>query len=130
MRRLTNIVFAAAVAAAVAGCGGHKEFSGPTVDAFTGKLTQDGKPVSFPPGEAVTLQVIHHDTGRQFGVPIQPDGTFKIGWMPIGKYSAILKRAPRAGARGGPNMYNVPDGFAVTDGQTEYAIDLGKGFKP
>jgi len=119
----------AAFGLALVGCA-KKPFDGPTVDAFNGKLTHDGKPVSFAPGESVTLQVIHQTSGQSFGVPIKPDGTFQIGWMPIGKYSALLKREPRGGARGGPNIYNVSEGFAIQDGQTEYAIDLGKGWKP
>ena len=129
MTRLTSLVVVVAFALAAVGCGQRKGFDGPTVDAFTGKLVHDGKPVSFPPGTPVTLQVIHHDTAKQFGIPIQPDGTFHIGWMPIGKYSAILRQEPRSGTRGGPKMYNVPDGFEIKDGQTEYTIELGKGFK-
>src|SRR5689334_2515813 len=100
MRRLPTVLVTAAVGLVVAGCA-KKPFDGPTVDAFNGRLAQGGKTVAFAPGEDVTLQVIHHDSGKQFGVPIKPDGTFQIGWMPIGKYSAILKRAPRTGVRGG-----------------------------
>jgi len=128
MGRLTGFLVMAVFGLALAGCA-KKQFDGPTVDAFNGKLTQDGKPLAFAPGDDVILQVIHHETGKQFGIPIKPDGTFQIGWMPIGKYSAILKREPRAGTRGGPKMYNVPDGFEIKDGQTEYTIELGKGFK-
>jgi hypothetical protein len=128
MRRWTGFLVVAGLVAAV-GCA-RKPFDGPTVDAFNGKLTRDGKPVSFAPGENVTLQVIHQVSGQSFGIPIKPDGTFQIGWMPIGKYSALLKRESRSGTRGGPSMYNVPDGFAIEDGKTEYTIDLGKGFKP
>jgi len=129
MRRSTGFLAVAMSGLVVAGCA-KKPFDGPTVDAFTGKLTQDGKLVTMAPGDDVTLQVIHHDTGKQFGIPIKPDGTFQIGWMPIGKYSALLKREPRAGTRGGPKIYNVPDGFAIEAGKTEYTIELGKGWKP
>jgi hypothetical protein len=129
MGRLTGSLVIVVVGLVAAGCA-KKPFDGPTVDAFNGKLTADGKPVVFSPGENVILQVIHHDSGKQFGIPIKPDGTFQIGWMPIGKYSAMLRREPRAGGKGGPNIYNVPDGFSIQDGQTEYSIELGKGFKP
>jgi hypothetical protein len=32
-------------------------------------------------------------------------------------------------ARGAPTNYSVPGGFTITEGQTEYTIELGKGFK-
>jgi hypothetical protein len=114
------------------GCA-RKPFDGPTVDAFNGRLTRKGEPVSFPAEEKVTLKVILHRKGESFGIPIQPDGTFKIGWMPIGKYSAMLIRENKAPAerRGPPqNMYNVPNGFAIEEGQTEYLIELGSNWKP
>ena len=28
-----------------------------------------------------------------------------------------------------PNMYNVPDGFEIVDGKTEYDVELGKDWK-
>jgi hypothetical protein len=127
MRKILNLVFVAALGLAAVGCGGGKAFDGPTVDAFNGKLTAGGKPVSFPPGEEVTLKLFH-ETGQSFGVPIQSDGSFKIGWMPIGKYSATILRAPKA-SKSGPNRHAVPGGLVIVDGQTDYTIDLGKGFK-
>ncbi len=80
-----------AIMFAVLGCGQRKSFDGPTVDAFNGKVVHEGKPVNFPADEKVQLKMVH-EKGESFGVPLQQDGTFKIGWMPIGKYSAILLR--------------------------------------
>jgi hypothetical protein len=28
------------------------------------------------------------------------------------------------------NMYNVPEGFAIEEGKTEYLIELGPNWKP
>lgn len=125
MRRLLGSLFVLALGLAVAGC--SKPFDGPTVDAFIGKLTHDGKPVSFRPGEQVTLQLFH-EKGQSFNVPIEPDGSFKIGWMPIGKYSATLLRGTRTG-KAAPNRFSVPGGLAIENGKTEYTIDLGKSWK-
>jgi hypothetical protein len=113
----------------LSGCGPKKSFDGPTVDAFVGQLTHDGKPVTFPEGGEVILEV-YHETGVKYGIPIAADGSFKIGWMPIGKYSATLLRSNKE-ERGRPTKrYNVPGGFTVEDGKTQYAIELGKGWKP
>jgi hypothetical protein len=110
------------------GCGPSKPFDGPTVDAFVGRVTQDGKPVSFPESEQVILTV-YHEKGQSFGIPLKPDGTFKIGWMPIGKYAVTLERESK-GPRGAPSKQNVPGGLTIVEGQTEYTIDLGKARKP
>src|SRR5579883_2486168 len=91
MRQLRDTIVILGLGFIVAGCGPKKPFDGPTVDAFVGRLTHDGKPVTFSEGQSVTLEV-YHETGRKFGIPIHPDGSFTIGWMPIGKYSAILMR--------------------------------------
>jgi hypothetical protein len=129
MRRLCGAALVLALGLVVSGCGPRKPFTGPTVDAFNGRLTHDGKPVSFPDGESVMLEV-YHQTGEKFGIPIRPDGTFRIGWMPIGKYSAMLMRE-RKSARGAPaSRYNIPGGFTIEDGKTEYSIELGKGWQP
>jgi len=126
LRYAMPLTLAAFLGLLATGCGEHK-FDGPTVDAFTGRVVKDGKPVSFPAGESVELKVIH-EKAQSFGVPLQPDGSFKIGWMPIGKYSALLIRK-KEGAKGGPNMYNVPGGFQIVDGKTDYEIELGKSWK-
>lgn len=104
---------------------------GPTVDAFNGRLTHNGQPVTFPDRDNVQLRVILHQNGRKFAIPIQSDGTFKIGWMPIGKYSAMLTyRNKSGGAKSGPKTYNVPDGFTIEEGKTEYNVELGPNWKP
>jgi hypothetical protein len=126
---MTSLLVLLVFGMSLVGCGKGKMYDGPTVDAFNGRLTHDGKPASFPPGENVVLQVILHEKGQSFGIPIREDGSFQIGWMPIGKYSAMLIRGPK-GPRGGESRYNVPDGFAIADGKTDYTIDLGKRYKP
>jgi hypothetical protein len=110
------------------GCGQPgASFQGPTVPAFNGRLVSGGNPVAFPEGEDVFVKVFH-ERGQSFNIPIKSDGTFKIGWMPIGKYSAALMRKQKAG-KGGPGRYGMPD-FSVVEGQTDYVLELGKGFKP
>lgn len=127
MRYATTALLAAALGLLTVGCGEKRSFEGPTVDAFTGRLTHEGKSVSFAAGESVQLKVIH-EKAQSFGIPLQSDGSFKIGWMPIGKYSAVLIR--QRGGKGGPSMYNVPGGFEIVAGKTDYEIELGKGWKP
>jgi len=118
------------IAALSGGCERKAYKDGPTVDAFVGRLTHKGEPVTFPADDKVLLKVILQTNGRSFGIPIQSDGTFQIGWMPIGKYSAILsRRSQAAGNRRGPQMYNVPDGFTIEEGKTEYNIELGPNWK-
>jgi hypothetical protein len=127
MRVLFCTALALVLGLAAIGC--KKRFDGPTIDAFSGKLVQDGKPVTFPEGEQVLLQVFH-EKGQSFGIPIHSDGSFKIGWMPIGKYSAMLTRQSKK-ARGSPlNRYSVSGGLTIQDGKMDYTIDLGKGWKP
>jgi hypothetical protein len=111
----------------LSGCGPKKSFEGPTVDAFTGQLTRNGQPATFPETQKVRLQV-YHETGRSFLIPIQPDGSFKIGWMPIGKYSATLLRA-KEGTGPPEKRDNIPGGLTIESGKTEYAIELGKGLQ-
>ena len=129
MRLLFRFTPALALALAAAGCGAKTADVGPTVDAFVGRLVQQSKPVSFPSGENVSLQLFH-EKGQSFGIPIKSDGSFTIGWMPIGKYSAMLKREKAGGARTGPNVYNVPGGLTIEQGRTEYSVELGNGWKP
>jgi hypothetical protein len=109
------------------GCGPKRSFDGPTVDAFTGRLTHNGKQVSFPEDKQVIVKVIH-EKGNSWGIPIKSDGTFQVGWMPTGKYGAVMER-PGPGGKG-KSMYNVPGGLIIQEGQTEYTIELGKDWKP
>jgi hypothetical protein len=73
---------------------------------------------------------LFHEKGQSFGIPLQPDGTFQIGWMPIGKYSVTVVQMKAGGKGGAPRMQNVAGGLTIAEGQTEYVIDLGKDFKP
>jgi len=126
MRLATGVVLAAAVGL-TAGGAEKKSFDGPTVEAFVGRVVHDGKPVHFPPDEKVQVKLVH-ESAQSFGIPLSPEGTFQIGWMPIGKYSAVLTRQ-KEGAKGGAKTYNVPGGLTIEDGKTEYQIELGKNWK-
>jgi hypothetical protein len=123
-----------------AGCTPRATYTGPKNDSFTGRLVHNGEPVSFPPGETVWLYLIFHDKGRPFNIRIDPDGKFKIGWMPIGKYSVSLQREMKVDVgvaqvgqvriRGqGQGGYALPD-LVIEDGKTDYTIELGKDWKP
>jgi len=130
MRIINSFLLTLGLGLVVVGCSQNKPpFPGKTVDKFVGKLTHDGKPVSFPPDTAVLK--VYHEKGQQFGIPIKEDGTFDIGWMPVGKYAAMLERQP-VGNTKGPSLtrYGVADGLTIEEGKTEYVIELGKGFKP
>lgn len=129
MRVFFSIVLLAGFGLVILGCGPKITFDGPTVKAFNGKVVQDGKPVSFPEAEDVSLEMIHHQSTQHFGIPLKPDGSFQIGWMPIGKYSVTLERFPK-GSYDRPRKQGVPGGLTIAEGQTEYTIDLGKGRKP
>lgn len=115
-----------------AGCG--SVYDEPTIDDFNGRLTHKGQAVSFPADEKVVLRLTFHKKAERFGIPISPDGTFDITWMPIGKYSATLERSGTSGpgdaGRGASKqIYNVPDGLTIEEGQTEYVVELGEGFR-
>ena len=116
---------------ALVGCSGP--YSEPTIDQFDGRLTHKGQPVSFAADKKVVLRLVFHKNGERFGIPIKPDGTFDIGWMPIGKYSAILERsssvpgAPRGSI--GKQTFNIEKGLTIAEGQTKYEIELGDDFE-
>jgi hypothetical protein len=131
MRTINRLVLTFCLGMAIFGCGKPTgEFEGPKVDAFHGKLTHNGKPVKFAENEEVSLSVFH-ETGRQFGIPLTADGTFEIGWMPIGKYSMMLERTPHNVKKGATKTrYGVPGSLIIEAGKTDYDIDLGKNFKP
>jgi hypothetical protein len=128
MRALSIAALAAALVAVALGCERRSTYDGPTVDKFTGKVVADGKAVKFPDEETVQLKLFH-EKGQSFNVPIKQDGTFDIGWMPIGKYSVTLLRA-KPSQKGAPSQYGIPDGMTVAEGQTEYTVELGKKWKP
>ena len=128
MRVLAGTILIMSLAWAAGGCGPRKSYDGPTVDKFVGRVTHNGQPVSFPAGEKVQVDVVH-EKGQRFGIPIQPDGSFQIGWMPIGKYSMMLIRQNNP-ERGPERRYNIPGKLTIEDGKTEYTIELGKDWKP
>ena len=126
MRVVPGVALAVVLSVSAVGCS-KKEFDGPTVDAFNGRLVQDGQPVAFAAEERVLLELFH-EKAQSFKIPIQADGTFQIGWMPIGKYTATLLRE-KPGAKGAPARYPISAGLVIEAGQTEYRIELGKGWK-
>ncbi len=112
-----------------AGCAKSDKPAGPVVDSFTGSVVADGKPVSFPPADQVEI-MLFSDKGSQMRVPIGPDGTFKLGWMPVGKHTATLTRMKSVeGKKGGQTTHTIPGGLDIVEGKTGYTIELGKGFK-
>lgn len=125
--RTWTLTLALVVSIAIAGCGGpYKE---PTIEKFDGQLTHEGQPISFADGEKVLLRLTLHKNGERFGVPISPAGTFDIGWMPIGEYSATLERGGSASGFG-VDLYNIDEGLTIAEGQTKYTVELGEKFKP
>jgi len=130
MRTIKGLLLTFSLWLLVVGCT-QKTYTGKTVDKFVGKLTHDGKPVNFPADEQAQITV-YHEKGQQWSIPLKEDGTFDIGWMPVGKYAVMLERQQGARKKGsGMSRYNVPDGLTIGDGKThDYVIELGKGFKP
>ena len=125
---------------ASAGCGPravpNKYYKGPTVPAFSGQVVQDGKPVTFPEDEEVLIQCTLTEgegIGKSFGVPIKPDGTFSIGWMPLGKMALRLEREPKDPAKrtSETQRYVIPGGLTIEEGKTTgYTIEMGKDWNP
>ena len=131
MRTINRLVLTFCLGLAVFGCSNRRGgYVGPTVDAFHGKVTRNGNPVKFAENEAQLT--LYHEKGQQFGIPLKADGTFEIGWMPIGKYAIMLERTPQNPVKKGPTKtrYNVPDGLTIEEGKKDYVIELGKDFKP
>jgi hypothetical protein len=138
MRVLLSLILIAGLAWASVGCGyGPKPYyDGPKVAAFSGQVVHNGKPVTFPEDEEVRVHctVIEGEgIGKSFGVPIERDGTFSIGWMPLGKMMLRLERTPKEPAKrtgGPPSRYSIPSGLTTEQGKTTgYVIELGKGWK-
>jgi hypothetical protein len=131
MNYLSKLYISILIALLLIGCGGpYKE---PTIDEFDGKLTHKGQPVKFSSDDKVVLRLVFHKNGERFGIPINPDGTFDIGWMPIGDYSAILERSStkQAGVRSGEvESFNIENGLTIAEGETQYAVELGDDFRP
>ena len=133
MRTIKRLVLIFCLGLAVFGCSDNRGgFGGNTVDAFHGKVTQNGNPVKFAEGEQVELG-LYHEQGKHFGIPLKEDGTFEIGWMPLGKYMVMVERIPLGSGNKGAShktRYNVPDPLIIEKGKTDYVIELGKDFKP
>ncbi len=105
-----------------------KEYDGPTVPKFVGKLLHEGKPVKFSDDEIPSLQLMFQKTRRMWGIPLTSDGTFDITWMPIGKYVAVLERKEKANPRN-INRFVVDPDFRIEEGKTEYVFELGQNWK-
>ena len=131
MRTIHRLVLTFCLGLAAFGCGKDRGgFEGPTVDAFHGKVTHNGNPVKFAEGDDVQLTVFH-TSGRQFGILLSADGTFEIGWMPIGKYAMMIERTPKNPGKGPTKTrYSVPGSLVIEEGKKDYVIELGKDFKP
>jgi hypothetical protein len=125
--RLAVVIALLAFGAALTGCSEQRPYKGPTVESFTGHVTQNGKRVSVANPDQVSLKLILLETGKGFGIPLEADGSFNIGWMPIGKYTVMVVRR---GEGGPPAMYNAPEPFIIEDGKTQYTIELGSAWKP
>ena len=128
MRTINRLVLTSCLGLAVFGCTDrHGGYEGPTVDAFHGKVTHNGNPVKFAENEA-QLTLYHDKSSQTFGIPLKADGTFEIGWMPIGKYAVMLERVPQNPMKKGPpkTMYNVEGGLTIEEGKKDYVIELGK----
>jgi len=132
--RAFSITTLCAILAALAGCEPKSEITGPTVTQFSGKVMIGGKLASIKSGDRVVLLLIDK-MGQSYGIPISADATFSVGKMPISKYSVQVRVDPapvtsEKGSRAAPQrVTNVPAGFEIVEGQTEYAVELGKGFK-
>jgi hypothetical protein len=131
MRQSTSVILLGILLAAV-GCGPEKvqrEYTGPVIEKFSGRLVRDGKPIEFPKEELVTLQMLFTKNGSMMGIPIKADGTFEIGWMPIGCYHLILERqAPEPTAQARKAV--VPNEFYISRGKEVYNIEMGEAFQP
>jgi hypothetical protein len=109
----------------------EEEARGPTVPTFTGRLLHRGEPVRFEGGEQVVLRLVHRGRVESFGIPIRPDGTFELGWMPLGEYAAYYDRgAQERGANPFTGGYQLPSDLNIREGQTDYTIELGEDWTP
>jgi hypothetical protein len=132
MRTLCAVTLLAALTLATAGCSNRSPIgapSGKTVDAFTGRITHNGQPVTLPADSGIQLSLKQHGTAWGCNIPLAADGTFKIGIMPVGKYSVIFEK-PNPAAKGAPGTkYTVPEVLSIEEGKTDYTIELGKNWK-
>jgi hypothetical protein len=76
-----------------------------------------GQPVNFPEGSDPSLEPsleLFHEKGESFEIPLNPDRSFRIKWMPIGKHSATLLRRNKTGMGPPETRYNIPGRFAAS----------------
>jgi hypothetical protein len=139
MRMFKNVLAVAVFGLTCAGCTPRATFDGPKVNAFTGQVVQNGQPISFAPDSHATLEVIQTEKAYRFNIPLAENGTFKIGWMPIGKYEVFLNKDMETDTGQGTRRkrpmiigagYHLPEPLMIEDGKTEYTIELGKDYKP
>ena len=98
------------------------------VTSFSGQLVHDGKPVTFSQDNEAVVDFFQAEDGIRFGVPIKADGSFSIGWMPVGKHSLVYERFSKTGGVSAKSA--VPGGLTIEAGKTSgYVIELGKSFK-
>jgi hypothetical protein len=111
-----------------AGCGPAPADYGETTEAFEGKIVQNGKPVTLPDG--AILNVTQNSTYHRFGIPLNSDGTFKIGWMPVGKYSLeLIWVRESATGQSSQQRYNVPNELVIEKETKPNEIELGTKWK-
>ena len=132
MKNVSRYLLVPPILLLAAGCTKVAKFDGPTVDAFHGQLLSEGKPVSISDGEVVKIFLVHRGSGERFRIPIKPDGSFDIGWMPIGTFNCILERKQSAPGSQGLAFQTksnaVPGGLQIEEGKTEYEIEVGEKF--
>jgi len=131
MRVKIALAFFGAILLSFTGCGPGPVRPEEITEAFIGAVVQDGKPITLPDG--ARLDLIHDETYSKFGIPLKQDGSFEIGWMPTGKYSAELlwlKGATKDNSSVSQGRYNVPNGLTIEKDKTQYEINLGKEWKP
>ena len=134
MKDLTRYLLALCISFFIAGCTKVAKFDGPTVDAFHGQLVSDGKPISFSADEEeIRLFLIHQGSGERFRIPIKADGTFDIGWMPIGQFNCMVEQKKKGGleTRGvqfPTQSKPVPGGLKIEEGKMVYDVEVGEGF--
>jgi hypothetical protein len=126
--RLIKVITTVLVTLLFVGCGPTPADYGETTEAFVGHIVQNGKPVTLP--EGARLDVTQNSTYHKFGIPLNSDGTFKIGWMPIGKYSVeLIWIREAATGQSSQQRYSVPNELVIEKETKPYEVELGKKWK-
>lgn len=126
--RIVKLSTIVVIAASFVGCGPSAADYGETTKAFVGHVVQNGKPITLP--EDSRLNVTQNSTYHRFGIPLKQDGSFTIGWMPVGAYSVELIWI-RQSATGSTSQerYGVPHDLVIEKEPKEYEIELGQKWK-